>query len=44
MKNSLITAKKWHKKLKLSNSYFKNVGHTIHVEDEAEFDTIVLGF
>ena len=23
---------------------FKNVGHTIHVEDEAEFDTIVLGF
>ncbi|WP_210135237.1 2-succinyl-6-hydroxy-2,4-cyclohexadiene-1-carboxylate synthase [Staphylococcus sp. GDX8P80P] len=23
---------------------FSNVGHTIHVEDKAEFDTIVLGF
>ena len=41
MKNSLILLKM--AKLKLSNPYFKNVGH-IHVEDEAEFDTIVLGF
>ncbi|MBI5972057.1 2-succinyl-6-hydroxy-2,4-cyclohexadiene-1-carboxylate synthase [Staphylococcus caledonicus] len=31
----------------ISNSHvhiFSEVGHTIHVEDEAEFDTIVIGF
>lgn len=39
------TAEKMSQEIKNHQIYiFKNVGHTIHVEDEAEFDTIVLGF
>ncbi|MDS3904574.1 2-succinyl-6-hydroxy-2,4-cyclohexadiene-1-carboxylate synthase [Staphylococcus hominis] len=39
------TAKKMAQEIKKYQIHiFKNVGHTIHVEDEAEFDTIVLGF
>ena len=39
------TAKKMAQEIKnYQIRILKNVGHTIHVEDEAEFDTIVLGF
>ena len=43
MKNSLILLKMAQEIKNYQIRILKNVGHTIHVEDEAEFDTI-LGF